>query len=258
MLAPILSNEEVAPGIHLLWVEAPAIAAAAHPGQFVMVRCGEGGELLLRRPLSIHQVEPSSSPSKLALLFAVVGKGTRWLALQRQSTLDLLGPLGHGFSLGPPAQGRLLLIAGGIGIAPLAFLARQALSQGCRVRLLTGAPTTSPLYLDFPAGKGLDLVSVTEDGSRGRKGMATDFIADFLPEADQVFACGPLEMYRAMATQTPALDKPVQVSLEARMGCGLGVCFGCTIKTTSGLKQVCRDGPVFELKEIVWEGVSQL
>jgi dihydroorotate dehydrogenase electron transfer subunit len=236
-------------------VEAPAIAATALPGQFVMVRCGD--KALLRRPLSIHRVEPPSSPTRLALLFAVVGKGTRWLSHQEQGVLDLLGPLVHGFNLGP-TQGRLLLVAGGIGIAPLAFLAWKALSLGHQVRLLAGAPTTSSLYLDLPAEKGVDIVALTEDGSQGRKGLATDYLLDFLPEADQVFACGPLDMYRAVASMGPALDKPVQVSLEVRMGCGMGACYGCTIKTSSSLKQVCRDGPVFELKEILWEGVSQL
>ncbi|MDP2744781.1 MAG: dihydroorotate dehydrogenase electron transfer subunit [Dehalococcoidia bacterium] len=266
MLAPIISNEEVASGVHLLWVEAPAIAAAARPGQFVMVRCGE--ELLLRRPLSIHQVEPGSNPARLAFLFAVVGKGTGWLSRQRHGSVDLLSPRGNGFWLGPakePApssssgqalslsKGKLLLVAGGMGIAPLAFLAQRALGQGHEVTLIVGARTASSLHLDFPPAKRVELVTVTEDGSKGKKGLATDYLTGFLPGAGQVFACGPMEMYRAMAAHKALRGKSVQVSLEARMGCGFGACFGCTIKTTSGLKQVCKDGPVFELKEIVWE-----
>jgi dihydroorotate dehydrogenase electron transfer subunit len=253
VLAPIISNEEVASGVHLLWVEAPEVAAAARPGQFVMVRCGEG--LLLRRPLSIHQVEPGAHPAKLAFLFAVVGKGTGWLSGRRRGSLDLLGPLGNGFRLGP-AKGKLVLVAGGMGIAPLAFLAQRALEQEHELTLIVGARTASSLHIDFPQAKRLELVIVTEDGSRGKKGLATDYLTGFLPGAGHVFACGPTEMYSAMTASKGLRGKPVQVSLEARMGCGFGACFGCTIKTADGLKQVCRDGPVFELKEIVWEGMS--
>lgn len=249
MLAPIISNQEVASGVHLLWVEAPDIAAAARPGQFVMVRCGE--ELLLRRPLSIHQVEPGPRPARLAFLFAVVGKGTGWLSGQRHSSLDLLGPLGNGFSLAPE-KARLLLVAGGMGIAPLAFLAQRALAAGRELTLIVGARTASSLHIDFAPAKRVQLVAVTEDGSKGKKGLATDHLAGFLPGAGQVFACGPVEMYRAMAGQSGLRGKDVQISLEARMGCGFGACFGCTIKTKAGLKQVCKDGPVFHLKEIVW------
>ncbi len=137
---PIITNTEVIPGVHLTWLESPQIASSALPGQFVMVYCGE--ETLLRRPLSIHRVDKT----KLALLFSVVGRGTRWLSRRKSGDkIDLFGPLGSGFSVLPTSR-NLLLAAGGIGIAPLVFLAQEAVKQGHSVKLLLGAPTASQLY----------------------------------------------------------------------------------------------------------------
>ena len=247
--ASVTSNTEVMPGVYLIWLESPQIASTAQPGQFVMVHSGE--ESLLRRPLSIHQLDRA----ELALLFTVVGKGTHWLAqCQAGDNIDLLGPLGNGYSLYPDSH-NLLLVAGGIGIAPLCFLAQEALNQGCSVTLLLGAPTAAQLYPGDLLPSGAELVIATEDGTTGKKGMITDLLPDFARRADQTFACGPSSMYRAMATQGQQLleAKSVQVSLEMRMGCGLGICYGCTLRTKRGLKQVCKDGPVFELDDIYWD-----
>jgi len=233
-------------------VEAPDIAAIARPGQFVTVSCGQ--ELILRRPLSIHQVANSG---QLHLLFSIVGKGTSWLSdRQEGETLDLLGPLGNGFSI-EPASRKLLLVAGGIGIAPLAFLARQALSEGKSVTLLLGARTDTGLYPQRLLPGGIETVVATEDGSTGTKGMITDILPDYVDWADQIYACGPLAMYQTIATnnQQRRVRKPVQISLEVRMGCGLGACYGCSIRTRRGMKQVCLDGPVFNLEEIIWQEV---
>jgi len=248
--APVISNTQVMPRVHLIWLEFPQIATEAQPGQFVMVRCGE--ETLLRRPLSIHQ---QADNANLAFLFTVVGKGTHWLS-QRQAgdNIDLLGPLGSGYSI-HPASHNLLLVAGGIGIAPLCFLAQEALNQGCSVRLLLGASTASQLYPQHFLPAEAELIMATEDGTAGKKGMVTDFLPDFVGWADQIFACGPTSMYRAMAEQKQQLlkAKSPQISLEVRMGCGRGVCYGCTVKTKGGLKQVCKDGPVFDLNDILWD-----
>ena len=269
-LCTVTSNVEVMPGIHLMWIEAPDIAVAAQPGQFITVRCGD---FTLRRPLSVHQV----SSRELALLFKVAGKGTLWLS-QRQTSdkIDILGPLGKGFSIEPRAR-NLLLVAGGIGIAPLVFLTQHASSQH-QITLIHGASTAAQLYPSAmpeigpssagkkrsklsPLPKGVQFVPVTEDGSMGKKGMATDILPDFLDRADQVYACGPVDMYKAMAEmswrakQSNLKLRKCQVSLEVRMGCGFGACYGCTINTKKGLKQVCRDGPVFELDNIIWQEV---
>ena len=282
-LCAITSNVEISPGIHLMWLEAADIAATAQPGQFITVRC-EG--LMLRRPLSVHQADSS----RIALLFKIVGSGTLWLAQhQRGDKVDILGPLGNGFSVEPEAR-NLLLVAGGIGIAPLAFLAQRSSAQHS-VILIHGAsmarelyPFSSlPLTLNPSPSKGegkgegekrssllslpdfVQVIPVTEDGSMGKKGMVTDILPDFLDWADQVYACGPIDMYKTMLQQlhSPSLatskersNLKCQVSLEVRMGCGIGACYGCTVNTRKGLKKVCHDGPVFELDDILWEEVS--
>jgi len=242
------------PGVYLIWLESPQIASEAKPGQFVMVGCGEGSECLLRRPLSIHQLSSRNKKVRLALLFTVVGKGTHWLSqCQAGDKIDLLGPLGNGYSIQPTSR-NLLLLAGGIGIAPLCFLAQEALNQGSSVTLLLGASTTSQLYPAHLLPPKIKLITATEDGTAGKKGLITDLLPDYVNWADQVFACGPALMYRVMSTQH--LAKSVQTSLEVRMGCGLGVCYGCTLKTKSGLKQVCKDGPVFDLDDILWDELN--
>ncbi len=247
-IASVKANVELMPQAHLVWLESPQIASQAWPGQFVMVRCGDGEEYQLRRPLSIHQREGS----KIALLFSVVGRGTQWLSqCQPGDKLDLLGPLGKGFSIHPDSK-KLLMIAGGIGIAPIRFLADEAVKLGLSATLLCGTPTNHRYPPERLPPK-IELVTATEDGSIGKKGMITDLLPDFISEAGQIFACGPLPMYRNLAENFPQLKKPVQISLEVRMGCGLGICYGCTVKTKSGLRQVCQDGPIFELGDIIWE-----
>ncbi len=247
--ARVIANTAVKPGIFRLWVEAPEMAAEARPGQFAMLACSDGPERLLRRPLSIQAVKDGT----VAFLYAVVGAGTDWLATRSEgSQLNLLGPLGNGFSVAASAQ-RLLLLAGGLGVAPLTFLAEKSLSGGCQVRLLAGARTASQTCAENLAPEGCEVFSVTEDGSAGEKGLVTSLLARHLDWADQVFVCGPLPMFKALAKDPNQFGgKPVQVSLEVRMGCGLGFCYACTIKTRQGLKQVCKDGPVFELADVIW------
>ncbi len=253
--AKIISAVEVTPGTYLSWLDAPQIATAALPGQFVMVGCG--GDTTLPRPLSVHRVDGG----RLALLFSTAGKGTRWLSQrQKGDSLDIFGPLGNGFRIDPDAN-NLLLVAGGMGIAPLVFLADTAAGEGKKVTIIAGARSAdcllpiSPLQGLFDKGvlpASMNVVTATDDGSEGFKGPATDLIPAYLERVDQIFACGPLEMYRTMAASYNNYKIPVQVSLEIMMGCGMGVCYGCTIKTKSGLKQVCKDGPVFDMGEIVW------
>ena len=243
-LCLIVSNAEVMPGVYLMWLDALAIARDAVPGQFITVYCER---LILRRPFSIHQVDSK----RLAILFKVVGEGTLWLSQQPAGKkIGVLGPLGKGFSLAP-GSGKLLLVGGGMGIAPLIFLAQSA-SPGHRVALIHGAKTAAEIYpQSLP--RGVEFIPVTEDGTRGIKGKATDVLPDFLGGAEGVFACGPREMYEAMSAMS--LPRGCQVSLEVRMGCGLGACRSCTINTRKGLKQVCRDGPVFDLGDVLWKEV---
>src|SRR4030042_1889118 len=240
------------PGHHLMLVEAPDIVAGARPGQFVTISCGQN--LLLRRPLSIPRVDKKN---RISLLFAGVGTGTHWLSRRREGAkLDLLGPLGNGFVIKPESN-KLLLAAGGIGIAPLVFLAQRALDNGKLVKLLLGARTKSCLYPKKFLPEGIETRVTTEDGSDGEKGKVTDILPKYVDWADQVYACGPLAMYQSVAKQSNQMrsNAPIQVSLEVRIGCGIGACFGCSIKTKKGMKQVCRDGPVFNLEEVLLEEV---
>jgi dihydroorotate dehydrogenase electron transfer subunit len=286
-LCSISSDAEVMPGVHLMWIEAPDIAAMSQPGQFITVRCGD---FILRRPFSIHQSSPlrgeDSGEGEVALLFKVTGKGTLWLSQQEAGQkIDILGPLGKGFATAPESE-KLLLVAGGIGIAPLVLLIQQALPEH-QITLIHGATTAAQLFPDayqLPAisRERVRFIPVTEDGSAGQKGKATDVLPDYLDWADQVYACGPLDMYKAMAQMSlraersnlklKGEEKPIvgeglvpshnlklkkcQVSLEVRMGCGFGACYCCTVNTRKGLQQVCRDGPVFELDDIIWQEVS--
>jgi len=133
------------------------------------------------------------------------------------------------------------------------------LNQGCSVRLLLGASTATQIYPRRLLPPEAEPVITTEDGTAGKKGMITDLLPDFADWADQIFACGPTEMYRDMARRKQELKlegKPVQICLEVRMGCGRGVCYGCTVKTKRGLKQVCTDGPVFDLDDILWDELN--
>ena len=271
-LCAVISNVELWPEVQLMWLEAPDIASFAQPGQFVTVRCSD---LILRRPFSIHDQDQSG----IALLFKVVGGGTLWLSQRQQGEkIDILGPLGKGFSIpsdspaNSPIQSKnLLLIAGGMGIAPLAFLAHQA-SKRHSVTLVHGAATAIELR-PFPKGRAgeqdnasplfprIKFVPMTEDGSKGEKGLATDILPEFLDWADQIYACGPIDMYKTMAEMSLRAKRnnlklrKCQVSLEVRLGCGIGACYGCSIGTKRGPKKVCQDGPVFDLDDIVWEDV---
>ena len=234
-------------GTWLMWLHCPEVAAEAKPGQFVMVNCGE--ECLLPRPFSIHC---ATDEGDIALFYAVLenGRGTGWLSQRKASdSVRLLGSLGNGFSIHPTSN-NLLLVAGGNGIAPLYFLAQEALKGKCSVTLLYGTPDKKRCSVPPE----IKLVSASEDGTVGHRGKVTDLLPEYIDRADQVFACGPTGMYRSIAAQTQLLKgKPVQISLEVRMGCGLGVCYACTVKTKNGLKQVCKDGPVFDLGDILWD-----
>jgi len=222
------------------------------PGQFVMVRCGD--ECVLPRPFSIHQV---TDREDLTLYFAVLenGKGTDWLSRRQVGDkVELTGPMGKGFSIEPTSH-KLLLIAGGMGVASLYFLAEEAFKKGYSVTMMYGTATRNPYPVDHLT-PGIKTLISTEDGTAGKKGLITEFIPEYIDWADQTFTCGPLPMYKKMAEMPELKNKRVQVSLEVRMGCGRGVCYGCTVKTRSGLKQVCTDGPVFDLDDIIWDELS--
>jgi dihydroorotate dehydrogenase electron transfer subunit len=252
VLARVTVNQPVMRDTFLLSLAVPpGFLAGATPGQFVEVRCGDSAAPLLRRPLGLHRFDAVAG--RLDLLVRRAGEGTERLGRIREGEeVDVLGPLGQGFSLDRKAR-QVLLVGGGIGIAPLVALAEEASRQGLAVVLVDGAPSADLVYPSALLPREVEYVVVTEDGSAGDTGRATDRLTELLAWSDQVFACGPFAMYESLNGLAFKLRYPrtkIQVSLEERMACGVGACLGCAVFTRNGPKRVCKDGPVFKLREV--------
>lgn len=217
-------------------------SAITRPGQFVNIEL-EG--LYLRRPISISDWEEGT----LTIIYKVVGEGTARLAtLQSGAALDLLVGLGNGF-WSVPAE-RVVLVGGGVGVPPLYGLARQLIAEGKSVSVVLGFNTASEIFLSqkFEA-LGARVVVATMDGSEGVRGTVIDAIGAEGVEYDYFYSCGPLPMLRALCEQSSGEG---QVSLEERMGCGFGICMGCTHETHSGHKRLCKEGPVLLKSDVIW------
>ncbi|HEY5474367.1 MAG TPA: dihydroorotate dehydrogenase electron transfer subunit [Candidatus Limnocylindrales bacterium] len=256
-MALITENEVVTARSYRLRLLAPDIAENARPGQFVHVRVtpvAAGAEPsydpLLRRPLSLLRISKASG--EIECLYDVVGRGTALLSQARPGqSLDVLGPLGRPFDLGARTR-QALLVGGGVGIAPLIALAELALARDVAVTLLAGFRSATQAYPASLLPPEVEYVVTTDDGSAGRPGRVTEVLGEYTDWADKVFACGPLPMLRALSRLDLPRRLPVQVSMEEHMGCAMGVCLGCVVPTKHGLQRVCRDGPVFGLREIDW------
>ena len=202
--------------------------------------------LYLRRPLSICDKEEG----KLTVVYKVVGEGTKVLSqMPVGAELEVLTGLGRGFD--PEAcKSRALLIGGGLGVPPLFLLAKELKARGKRVTAVLGFNKADEIILadDFKSVCD-EVVISTADGSVGVKGFVTDAIAAMQPVYDYFYTCGPMVMMKAVCA---ALEGPGEASLEERMGCGAGFCYGCSIETKSGPKRVCKDGPVFKKEELIW------
>ncbi|MFA5161826.1 MAG: dihydroorotate dehydrogenase electron transfer subunit [Elusimicrobiales bacterium] len=242
----LLSNRKAAEGIYLAVLSAPEIAAEAAPGQFVHASLGDGGHML-RRPFSIH----GAADGKIEILYRVVGAATLAMSsLRAGATLNLLGPLGKPF---PAPRGRALLLCGGMGAAPLAFLARR-LAGKTEMTALIGAKTASSVLCAGGFRKaGAKVMVCTEDGSRGRRGLVTEQLEALAAPQTAVFACGPNGMLKRAAQICARAGARCWVSLEEKMACGIGVCLCCPVPVVSGgYKSVCKDGPVFAAGEVDW------
>ncbi len=200
----------------------------------------------LRRPISISDCRPDA----VVLYYKVVGEGTRAMSTMSPGTaLELLLPLGNGFHPEKCASDALL-VGGGLGVAPLYLLAKELLAQGKHATAVLGFNKADEICLaDDLKALGIPVLIATMDGSVGTKGFVTDAIAAAKPVFDRFYSCGPLPMLKAVCK---ALDAPGEVSLEERMGCGAGFCYGCTIQTANGPRRVCADGPVFDKEEVLW------
>ena len=238
----IAANIPVAPAVYRLELTSDG-APGLRAGGFVEVAVP--GKYL-RRPLSVSL----SEPGKLALLYKVVGEGTAALAgFQPGAKLELLTGLGNGFDL-EACREKALLIGGGIGVAPLHQLCRDLRAAGKQVTAILGFNTASELLLrDELEALGATVHVATIDGTAGIRGLVTDALQQVRPTFDYFYVCGPMVMMRALY---PLLPDAGEFSLEERMGCGTGLCFGCTVATTEGPKRICHDGPVFKKNMLPW------
>lgn len=248
----VTETTELYPRNWIVWVEAPIACRNAAVGQFLMVRCADGYDPLLPRALSIHRLREGPAGTELALLFTVAGAGTDWLSRRMPGeSLTFFGPLGHGYSVRRGAR-NLLLIAGGVGIAPLVWFADERTRRGDSVTLLLGARSADQLFPAELLPAEVEIVACTDDGSAGRKAFVTELLPEYLPWADQVFACGPTAMLKALKHEMlrATWRKPVQALLEERMACGTGICYSCAVETRKGIRLVCKDGPCFDLRDV--------
>jgi dihydroorotate dehydrogenase electron transfer subunit len=255
--AEVLKSEQLTRDIFRLTLLSPEIAKASRPGQFVMLRVTEAGlDPLLRRPFSIYQ---ATGNGRLQLLYKVVGRGTRIMtSLQPGRMVDLLGPLGRGFIT--EERNNSCLIGGGMGAAPLFFLATWLVRYGDMEPLvLMGARDKEELEAvtaDFKE-LGVRVVRATDDGTAGHHGYVIDLLAKEMENPSQpwhIYSCGPYPMLRAVSQLCHLHNLPCQVSLETMMACGISACLGCAIPKArlDGYLHVCKDGPVFQAGQVAW------
>lgn len=249
----VLSNDRVAEGVGLIMLLAPRCAASVRPGQFVHLRVTESRDLILRRPFSVHRAEGDT----IEILYQVLGEGTLRLAEKEpgDTSMDLVGPLGHGWWV-PEGAAHALIVTGGLGAAPLGMLAEQLAESGVAAVTAMGAPTASRLVArDLYESVTRRVEVATDDGSAGVHGFVTAVTSRLFAEEhfDVVYTCGPEVMQRSIVTQAREAGVPCQVSLERLMACGIGACLSCVVTTTEGRKRACVDGPVFDAGEVCWD-----
>lgn len=259
-------QQDLGAGYHLITMLWPELAAEVRAGQFVMLGLPDLTEMLIRRPFSVARVheDEAGSPSSFDVLYRIYGRGTlAFSRLRAGAELSVLGPLGRGFWLpeGRDSPARVLMVAGGIGNAPFPLLLQQLGGSAARARMLFGGRSSADLTLLDWFRERCEVVVSTEDGSLGRKGLVTEPLVELLDGAaerpDVVFACGPTPMLRAVSTICLERDVPCQLAVEETMACGFGVCLGCVIPKRSPESEferfvrVCKEGPVFDAREIV-------
>lgn len=275
--AQILLNQKIAEDHFKMVLRVEGLKESPRPGQFFHIRSGTGFDPLLRRPISLHRL--GDAPDIIEILYKVVGRGTHLMSRRSKGTfLDIIGPLGNGFKI-DKMQKNFIIIAGGMGVAPLMALCDElAKFRKKHITVILAAKNANYIVgeQEFKNIKASVLV-VTEDGSQGIRGLATDVLVDVIkkfdlrdskaPMADKhasavtigtyhplvgVYTCGCMPMLKEISKICTRYKLRAQASLEERMGCGVGACLGCVVNTTSGYKRVCKDGPVFDLNEVVF------
>ncbi|WJQ12971.1 dihydroorotate dehydrogenase electron transfer subunit [Geobacillus stearothermophilus] len=248
----VASQRLIAERTYELTLSGRLVQEMKQPGQFVHVKAAATADPLLRRPLSLCRIDRKQG--QCTIIYRQEGKGTALLAQKQPGdVVDVLGPLGNGFPLeAAPAGGRALLVGGGIGVPPLYELAKQLTKRGVKVVSVLGFQTKAAVFYEEEFAAFGETHVATDDGSHGTAGRVTDVIEARSLEFDVLYACGPKPMLRALAERFP--NRPVYVSLEERMGCGVGACFACVCHvpgSETAYKKVCSDGPVFRAGEVV-------
>jgi len=277
--AKVIKNIEVTKNYYKIIISCPRLARVAQPGQFLQVKVADADEPLLRRPFSIHRVSCQLSavscqqgiidkkPNAVEILYGVVGKATEILAQKKAGDyLDVIGPLGNGFDYKSQVIGHRsqVLVAGGMGVAPLFFLAEQLMKRNTQYArrntlVLIGAKTKSQILCEKEFKQlGCEVKIATDDGSKGFRGKVTGLLNKILRNTqyairNTIYACGPRPMLKEISRISKQYHIPAQISLEEHMACGIGACLGCAVKTKDDYKRVCKEGPVFNADEIVWE-----
>lgn len=222
------------------------------PGQFAEIRVDNSPSTFLRRPISINYVDREKN--EVWFLVQLVGDGTRKLAtLEKGDLLNVVLPLGNGFSMPQTPEEKVLLVGGGVGTAPMLYLGESLLKRGCKPSFLLGARSKNDL-LQLEQFTSLGEVYVTtEDGSMGEKGYVTMHSVLKDHKFDMIYTCGPKPMIVAVAKYAKESDTECEVSLENTMACGVGACLCCVEKTDEGHVCVCKEGPVFNIKKLLWQ-----
>ncbi len=250
----VVENSVIGEELRKLVIEDAELARAIKPGQFVNIAVSGEPRQLTRIPLSFAECDDELG--LIVLVYAIIGPGTARLAeIGPGETLSVLGPLGNGWRLADDAK-RALLVSGGTGTVPVFAAALALASSGVAVDFVVGARTRDLLWgLDeLRAHISGDLIATTDDGSFGEAGFASEPALELLSERsyDAVFTCGPEPLMKAISNKAAELGVSCQVSMERTMACGFGACSTCAVRTTSGMKGACMDGPVFDGREVVW------
>lgn len=255
----VLENQQILPEFYRMEISVPPLAAKAAPGQFVMVKTSATLEPFLKRPISINGFDKEIGT--ITLVYQVIGRGTALLAqLKKGEDIELVGPLGNGFAWSEEDKS-VVLVGGGCGVAPLIALGEELVKAGKQVYALIGAQSKEKLLGEEEFTQmGIKLMIATDDGSYGRKGFVTELLSELLrsERLDKIFCCGPRPMTKSVVALAKEFHIPSQVSLEERMGCGVGLCIGCVCKVsnqdgTVTYKKVCQDGPVFDGSEVIFD-----
>ena len=248
----VVSNAKLSDRFLCLCLDAPDIVNAACPGQFVHIRVMDGFEPFFRRPFSIYRCK-----QYVEIFYEIVGMGTQEMAkFKRGQKVDVIGPVGSCFKMPAKDITQVVMVAGGIGVAPFLFLSDMLYKRfpNVKMKLLYGGRTSGHVYrMQEFKDNGVMVCITTDDGSVGIKGRVSQLFSDIdLEQATQIYTCGPRPMMRSVQEFTKDHNICAEAACEEVMACALGACLGCAIETTQGYKTVCYEGPVFDLQEIIF------